>query len=622
MTRLAMIFGLVVLFGLGYAGIERIGLADARIHSVRAARANAHLAAIIGELEWASTLEQLRGIAQSAADDLGRKWPAGSDLDADQLRAQLEAVLDRAGGSGSAAVFGADRRRVASVAPKGGAEIDGGTRAVEDARAGALTAQLVGGATAPSIVAAAPIGGGRVIAVSVPFDRKLISPWVQAEGPAGDLAVVGVTGELIATTVDGGVPARIPRGTFNLDIGGKSHAASTRPLNDDAGTVGAFVGVSPYDVVLIEAVVKRLRLVYGALAGVAIVLAVFATFFVGPRKTLAAARAEDAAATPGPRPTSARDVAGVPPLPDDSWGGLAAESSSVSGARNVTADHLMAAARVLDGSGVLPAVRHGETLGQPAGASAPPNGLPPLRYSAAPPDAPITGASMPGAPPRGPADRASWGPGTPVNPLTGRGGVQVPHGAAPGGQATGSSVPPITFGRGMSPAPPAVATGAAPYPGPQGGRGGTPTAPFAGAAPAPAGYSATGTYAGYTPLPVVEEDPDYLAAQARLSGTPAPALDDYGRGRAPNRSTSSEIPAPSTQAPRAFDEDHYRGAFDEFVGSKRRLGEATESINFEGFKAKLRKIEQTLIEKHGCRAVRFQVVVRDRQVSLRPQLVR
>ena len=62
--------------------------------------------------------------------------------------------------------------------------------------------------------------------------------------------------------------------------------------------------------------------------------------------------------------------------------------------------------------------------------------------------------------------------------------------------------------------------------------------------------------------------------------------------------------------------------FDEFVGSKRRLGEPVESINFEGFRAKLRKIEQTLIEKHGCRAVRFQVVVRDRQVSLRPQLVR
>ncbi len=615
MTRLAMIFGLVVLFGLGYAGIERISLADARIHSVRAARANAHLAAIIGELEWAATLEQLRGIANNAADDMSRRWPAGSDLDSDQLRASLESILDRAGGAGTVAVFGADRRRVASVTPKGGAEIDGGTRAVEDARAGALTAQLVGGATAPIIVAAAPMTGGRVIAVAVPFDRKLISPWVQAEGPAGDLAVVGASGELIATTIDGGVPARIPRGTFNLDIGDRSHAASSRPLNDDAGTVGSFIGLSPYDVVTIEAVVKRLRIVYGALAGLAIVLAVFASFFVGGRGG-APAKASDthAGRAPAPVPTAASDEA---------WDGLAAEAS-VSG-RAVTADHLMAAARVLDGSGALPAVRHSDQLNQNA---ATPSSLPPLRYSAAPPDGPAINASIPVSRNTG-GDRGSWGPGTPVNPMMrGPGGVPMPPSGPPPGRppinaapAQGSSVPPITFGRGMSPAPPAVATGAPPYPGPPPGAGRGPNGPFQSATPPPPGYAATGTFAGYTPLPVVEEDPDYVAAQARLAGTPAPALDSFAPQ--PSRtSRSSEIVAPSTQAPRAFDEDHYRAAFDEFVGSKRRLGEATESINFEGFKAKLRKIEQTLIEKHGCRAVRFQVVVRDRQVSLRPQLVR
>lgn len=577
MTRLAMILGLVVLFGLGYAGIERIGLADARIHSVRAARAHAHLAAVIGEMEWAATVEQLRGIAQSAGAELSREWSAGAELDPATLKRRLEVVLDRAGGRGSVAVFSADRRRLASVTPAGSAELDPTVRPVEDARAGAATVQLVGGAAAPTVVAAAPIGSGRVLAVSVVFDRRLIDPWVQAEGPAGDLAIVGPAGELIATTVEAGVPARIQRGTFDLEIAGRAHAASSRTLNDDAGAAGAFVGLSPYDVVLIEAVVKRLRIVYGTLAGLAIALAVFASFFLGPKTAAQDTR-------PSVAPTAAAQ---------DAWEGMAAEAGT--SARAVTADHLMAAARVLEGGGALPAVRHSDQIN-----------LPPLRYSAPPPEAP-----------RG-SDRGSWGPGSPAGVASRTPPAPAPVAAAsrPGPAPQGSSVPPITFGRGMSPAPPAVATGAAPYPGPQPGR--TPAAPFATSAP-PSGYATTGTYAGYTPLPVVEEDPEFAAAQARLAQTPAPALDAYPQP--PRTSRSSEIAAPST-VPRAFDEDHYRGAFDEFVGSKRRLGEPVESINFEGFRAKLRKIEQTLIEKHGCRAVRFQVVVRDRQVSLRPQLVR
>jgi hypothetical protein len=221
MTRLAMILGLVVLFGLGYAGIERIGLADARIHSVRAARAHAHLAAVIGEMEWAATVEQLRGIAQSAGAELSREWSAGTELDPATLKRRLEVVLDRAGGRGSVAVFSADRRRLASVTPPGSAELDPTVRPVEDARAGAATVQLVGGAAAPTVVAAAPIGSGRVLAVSVVFDRRLIDPWVQAEGPAGDLAIVGPAGE---------PPSRpaSPRGSSAGPSTSRSRAGPTR----------------------------------------------------------------------------------------------------------------------------------------------------------------------------------------------------------------------------------------------------------------------------------------------------------------------------------------------------------------------------------------------------------
>lgn len=80
--------------------------------------------------------------------------------------------------------------------------------------------------------------------------------------------------------------------------------------------------------------------------------------------------------------------------------------------------------------------------------------------------------------------------------------------------------------------------------------------------------------------------------------------------------------APPAREPMAFDEEHYRVVYNEFVGSKARLGEQVDNITFEGFSTKLRNSEKELIDRHGCKAVRFQVLVKDRQVSLRPQLVR
>jgi hypothetical protein len=131
---------------------------------------------------------------------------------------------------------------------------------------------------------------------------------------------------------------------------------------------------------------------------------------------------------------------------------------------------------------------------------------------------------------------------------------------------------------------------------------------------------------------MLEADPDFMQAQ-RLSqlgpSVPAPMSMPMpgmtgplgGPSMAPQGGLDAR-PRTNDLGPRPFDEQHYRAAFDEFVSSKMRLGDPVDSISFEGFRDKLAKIEQTLIEKHGCRSVRFQVIVRDRQVSLRPQLVR
>ena len=89
------------------------------------------------------------------------------------------------------------------------------------------------------------------------------------------------------------------------------------------------------------------------------------------------------------------------------------------------------------------------------------------------------------------------------------------------------------------------------------------------------------------------------------------------------RMKAATPPAPSEDAaPTPFDESHYRSVYQEFVASKAQLGESVENLSYDGFRTKLRNSEESLLDRHGCRAVRFQVLVKDRTVSLRPQLVR
>ena len=81
-------------------------------------------------------------------------------------------------------------------------------------------------------------------------------------------------------------------------------------------------------------------------------------------------------------------------------------------------------------------------------------------------------------------------------------------------------------------------------------------------------------------------------------------------------------PSLPPNGPTPFDESHYRSVYQEFVRSKAQLGESIENLSYDGFRNKLRNSEENLLDRHGCRAVRFQVLIKDRTVSLRPQLVR
>jgi HAMP domain-containing protein len=58
--------------------------------------------------------------------------------------------------------------------------------------------------------------------------------------------------------------------------------------------------------------------------------------------------------------------------------------------------------------------------------------------------------------------------------------------------------------------------------------------------------------------------------------------------------------------------------FKEFVAAKQAQGQAVESMTLDAFVGKLRQNETSLKDKYKCKSVRFRVVVKDKQVTLKP----
>jgi hypothetical protein len=81
-------------------------------------------------------------------------------------------------------------------------------------------------------------------------------------------------------------------------------------------------------------------------------------------------------------------------------------------------------------------------------------------------------------------------------------------------------------------------------------------------------------------------------------------------------------PPPAEEKPETEEEKYYREMFEEFVAAKQELGEKVEKLNLDRFVRKLKKQEEVLKAKHGCKGVKFQVTVKNNQVSLRPRIIR
>jgi hypothetical protein len=103
-----------------------------------------------------------------------------------------------------------------------------------------------------------------------------------------------------------------------------------------------------------------------------------------------------------------------------------------------------------------------------------------------------------------------------------------------------------------------------------------------------------------------------------VPGTSARVMHDEGDGQPARTSARMSSDADVVARAQEPEADYYRRTFEEYVAARRAVGENVEGASFESFSAKLRLSEASLKQKYGCKAVRFRVQTRDKQVSLKP----
>jgi Double sensory domain of two-component sensor kinase len=129
--------------------------------------------------------------------------------------------------------------------------------------------------------------------------------------------------------------------------------------------------------------------------------------------------------------------------------------------------------------------------------------------------------------------------------------------------------------------------------------------------------------------------PFSAAAVAAAGGavSAAPAIKGAPWSQLPGATMGSEEEAerqmPDGEATRVVpydeheeEEAHFKHVFDDFIEAKRSCGESLAGLTQAKFLQKLRDNKNTLVEKHGCRTVRFSVYVKDGKAALKATPVR
>jgi len=65
------------------------------------------------------------------------------------------------------------------------------------------------------------------------------------------------------------------------------------------------------------------------------------------------------------------------------------------------------------------------------------------------------------------------------------------------------------------------------------------------------------------------------------------------------------------------DTEYFKSLYEDFLATKRKCGESTDKITLERFINRLARNKQALVERYGCRTVRFQVYVKEGHAALK-----
>jgi hypothetical protein len=79
-----------------------------------------------------------------------------------------------------------------------------------------------------------------------------------------------------------------------------------------------------------------------------------------------------------------------------------------------------------------------------------------------------------------------------------------------------------------------------------------------------------------------------------------------------------------TGRPPAIEDEatEWKNVYDEFVRLKKECGEPTDGLSFDKFKNTLRKNRDQLLQKHGCKSVKFSVYIKEGKAALKANPVR
>lgn len=108
-------------------------------------------------------------------------------------------------------------------------------------------------------------------------------------------------------------------------------------------------------------------------------------------------------------------------------------------------------------------------------------------------------------------------------------------------------------------------------------------------------------------------DPNAIAAAGAAAGGASMA------GAPDEAEADPEVAARLAAEP---EDAYYARVYNEYVAGKQAVGENVSNITQDKFVQRLKANEQSLMKKHGCRMVRFQVQTRGTQVNLKPVIIR